>query len=207
MIACEPDPDNLEVLRANLVANDLAPHVDVRRLALGRRSGTGSLERRPRRYLNAVRESGAAPADPADGAGHGEPVELESLVGMLERAGVREVDVLKVNTAGHEADVLEGALPAFVDRRIGLAMLLDGVAVRAAVERATRSGALAHYAVAAYDGTGGRIVRVPDVAALGSRPLSPMNHYLLLERQDDDPHRRAGPEPGPAVGTPAPSRE
>lgn len=177
VLACEPDDENLTVLRENLLANRLDDRVVVRPLAVGRRSGTGSLLRRTRRYLNSLEET----CDTSDG----DRVTVLTLPELLDREDVEVVDVLKVNTAGHEAEVLEGAAPAFRDGRVRLAMLLDGLAVRAAIQEGLLDGSLSRYDVAAYDDETRELVRFADVDALASRHCGPMSHYVILLRRSD----------------------
>ena len=179
--ACEPDPDNLAVLGHNLAANGLGSAVTVHPVAVGRHAGQVTVQRHSRRYLNQVVAVGEGPSSQE------RPTPMVTLLSLVDQLGVREIAVLKVNTAGHEADVLAGALPLLIKGRVRVALFLDGTRVREALEDAFTRGALAAYALAIFDGDQARLVDVPTIAALeGPRP-SPMNHYVILHRRDSRP--------------------
>jgi FkbM family methyltransferase len=167
--ALEPDADNLDVLRRNLAANGLADRVSVHTLAVGRHAGRVNLHQNARRYLNQVTE-----VDDDTG------IVLVSLAEFVEGLDVSNVDVLKVNTAGHEADVLAGALPLFREGRVRIAMFLDGISLRDCLREAVRDGDLAGYRMAVYDGDRGQLVDIPTIDRLSEPRPSPMNHYVLL---------------------------
>ncbi|MCY7286734.1 MAG: FkbM family methyltransferase [Cryobacterium sp.] len=169
--ACEPDPDNLDLLRLNLDRNGSGGKVVIHHVAVGRHSGRVRLQQNARRYLNQVRE-----------VHDNEGIPLVSLTEFVEDLDVREVDVLKVNTAGHEADVLVGGLQLFRAGRIRLAMFLDGIDVRQELRRAMDNGDLEAYKMAIYDGDRGQLVDMPTVDDLVQPRPSPLNHYILLHR-------------------------
>lgn len=170
--ACEPDPDNLDVLRRNLEANGAGEKVVIHPVAVGRRSGRVSLQQNARRYLNQVTE-----VDDDSG------IPLVSLVELVDGLDVRQVDVLKVNTAGLEADVLAGALPLLRESRVRLAMFLDGISLREGLRQASKDGDLASYRMAVFDGDRGQLVDMPTVDHLAQPRPSPLNHYVLLHRR------------------------
>lgn len=176
VLAYEPDPLNIEVLQHNLLVNGLDKRVRVLNSAVGRRAGSGTLQRSARSYLNRVEECGTA--------GSGQAVTMTTVTEVLDDNGVDHVSVLKVNTAGRESDVLEGALSAFRQRRVGLALFLDGIAVRSAVAAAMAEGHLDDYRLAAYDGQCRALRYFDDVTAYAACRLSPMNRYLILARRD-----------------------
>lgn len=167
--ACEPDPGGLEVLRDNARANGLDHRVTTHCLAVGEHTGRANLQPSSRSYLNGIQEV-------VDDEEEGLP--LTTLDAFLDSEGLDRVDVLKVNTAGHEAQVLAGALPALRAGRVRMALMLDGTALREALA----TSGLSNYDVCLYDGARGTLVPV-DLAAgtLATRP-SPMNHYLVLVR-------------------------
>ncbi len=176
--ACEPDPENLAVLKHNLAANGLGSSVAVHPVAVGSHAGRVTVQRHSRRYLNQVVAVGEGQASQE------RPTPMVTLLSLVEHLGVSEIAILKVNTAGHEADVLAGALPLLAQGRVRVALLLDGTRVREALDDAFSTGALAAYSLAIFDGGRARLVDVPTVAALqGPRP-SPMNHYVVLHRRD-----------------------
>lgn len=170
--ALEPDVDNLDVLRNNLLANGVADQVVVHPIAVGRHAGRVNLQQNARRYLNQVTEID-------DDSG----IVLVSLTEFVGGLDVNEVDVLKVNTAGHEADVLAGALPLFRDGRVRTAMFLDGISLRDGLREALESGDLDAYQIAVYDGDRGQLVDMPSISHLDEPRPSPMNHYVLLRRR------------------------
>jgi FkbM family methyltransferase len=170
--ALEPDADNLDVLRSNLVANGVGEQVVVHPIAVGRHAGRVNLQQNARRYLNQVTE-----VDDETG------IVLVSLAEFVDGLDVSQVDVLKVNTAGHEADVFAGALPLFREGRVRTAMFLDGISLREGLHEALRDGDLAAYRMAVYDGDRGQLVDRPTIEHLAEPRPSPMNHYVLLQRR------------------------
>jgi FkbM family methyltransferase len=169
--ACEPDEVNLEMLEANIRANGVLSRVSTHAVALGEHMGKGSLVTAERRYLNRVRE------DAGDNC-HDFPVTtLDQFVDDLK---IDQVDVLKVNTAGGEREVLLGAFGLFRAKRIRLAMFLDGLEVRPLLDNLRACS----YDIGVYDGGLGRFVSVSHSSELDAARPSPMNRYVLARRDD-----------------------
>jgi FkbM family methyltransferase len=169
--ACEPDPVNLEVLRANIRANGLLSRVSVYSAALGVHDGQGSLVSADRRYLNRVSEVPAAGYT-------GRECPVRTLDRFVDELGVDQVDVLKVNTAGGELPVMLGALGLFRAGRIRLAMVLDGLEVRPFLDELRACS----YDIGVYDGKLRRFVPVSQSRELDRARPSPMNRYAILRR-------------------------
>jgi len=168
--AFEPDALNLEMLRENVLANDLGDHVKAYSLALGEYTGQGDLISAPRRYLNRV----AKTSETSGG------ISVVTLDQFVSDQGIDQVDVLKVNTAGGERSVISGALGLFRAGRIRLAMVLDGLEVRPLLDDLRAHS----YDIGVYDGTLKRFVSVAHSRDLDTARPSPMNHYVLVRRDD-----------------------
>ena len=171
--AYEPDPDNVDVLRGNLRANGLFDAVTIHDVAVGSHRGRVALQLNPRKYLNQVTEVVDV-----------EGIALTTLADVVNDIGASFADVVKVNTAGHEAEVLMGALPLFRDGRIGLAMFLDGIRLREALSVTLADGALDKYSLAVVDGGRAMLVQPASLTTLDLGRLGPMNHYVMLQRRD-----------------------
>ena len=169
--ACEPDPDNMEVLTTNLDANELADLVTTHRLAIGAHEGTGTLIAAPRRYLNRVADTGSTATTDCP---------ITTATRLADNLELDEIDVLKVNTAGGERDVLAGALPLLEAGRVKLALFLDGLAVRPLLDK-VRSDT---YDVGVYDSDQGIFISVPATGDFDAARPSPVNRYILLRRRD-----------------------
>lgn len=99
VIAVEPDPGNAASLRRNVRANGLR-NVTISEAACGRTDGRGVLRvARWEPIRHAI----------ADSAGEGPEVTVRSLDSLLGDAGVRRIDLLKIDAEGMEEDVLLGA--------------------------------------------------------------------------------------------------
>jgi FkbM family methyltransferase len=169
--ACEPDAVNLEMLEANVRANDLADRVVTHAVALGERDGPGSLVGAGRRYLNRISETSGEP---------GRDCLVRTLTQFVDDLDQDQVDVLKVNTAGGELPVMRGALGLFRAQRVRVAMVLDGLEVRPLLDDLRALS----YDMGVYDGDLGSFVRVSHSRELTEARPSPMNRYALLCRQD-----------------------
>jgi FkbM family methyltransferase len=169
--ACEPDPVNLDVLKANVSANGLSSRIAIHAVALGERDGHGSLLAAGRRYLNRVSE---------DPGGTGRECNVQTLGRFVDDLGLDQVDVLKVNTAGGELPVMAGALSLFRAGRIRMAMVLDGLAVRPVLDDLRGCS----YDLGVYDGSGPGFISLSHSRELDDARPSPMNRYAILRHAD-----------------------
>lgn len=97
-VVVEPDPGNLQLLRANVAANDLADRVEVVAGAATAESGVVRLERSAKNHGDhRVSETGEVEV-PA--------VRLDDVIADHE---VTDIGLLWLDTQGHEAQVLAGA--------------------------------------------------------------------------------------------------
>lgn len=166
--ACEPDPENFAILQQNLANNGFGPAVRLYRQALGTGEGWGVTPPKERLYLNQVRLADSA--DDSDGT------RVETLEGFVRGLGLDYVDVLKVNTAGCEREVLAGGMGLFRERKIGMAMFLDGLAVRTLLDELMGFG----YTLGVY--AGGKFVPVGSSRDLDAVRSGPMNRYVVVRR-------------------------
>jgi FkbM family methyltransferase len=100
--AFEPSPENVSSLRRNLELNDVTERVRVHQLALSDHAGEALFVTSHNTYLSGL-QSADAEVD------HAVPVPVQTLDETVRDLGLDRVDVLKLNVAGHEADVLAGA--------------------------------------------------------------------------------------------------
>ena len=100
-----------------------------------------------------------------------------SLDEFVRTEGLARIDVLKVNTAGGEDEVLAGAIETFRKERVGVAVFLDGPRLRAVLDtlRAFR------YDIGFFDGRKGRFVPVDRTSALDRLRPGPMNRYIVVK--------------------------
>jgi FkbM family methyltransferase len=108
IIAIEPHPRAVQVLRANLAA--VGCRVDVVQAACGAAPGTATLRFSPGQLSKATLGAG-------EDASEAVPVALLPLDDVLGSCGVTAVDVLKIDVEGWEAGVLEGATQSLAATR------------------------------------------------------------------------------------------
>lgn len=107
VVAIEMMPDNFDLLRRNIAANDLDDRVATVNCALGARTGTVTA-RRFRKQQATIAEG----LDQLQGFGAESEVPLDTLANVFDRTlGDRDVDFLNVQVNGNELDVLEGLGP------------------------------------------------------------------------------------------------
>jgi FkbM family methyltransferase len=114
VVAVEPVPANCDILRSNLELNDLAGHVAVLPLALGRAEGHLDMHVEPGGRGNATIVSGmpATEIERHDPRGRGAPerVAVSTLddVELPDAVAGRRCTLLKIDVEGFELDVLDG---------------------------------------------------------------------------------------------------
>ncbi|MEJ2578749.1 MAG: FkbM family methyltransferase [Kineosporiaceae bacterium] len=180
VLACEPDPQNVGTLRGNIAANKLDARVEVRRIGLGSGRGWAQLVPQKRRYLNRVTRLGPEPGTGTSGVP--EPADrfpLTTLDAFSEDEELPRIDVVKVNTAGGELEVLDGCRGLLRQQRIDFLLLLDGDEIRAHLDEFTEFG----YDIGIWDGDAARLRTVPLSSDLASLRRTPMNRYVILCRK------------------------
>lgn len=120
--ACEPSDANLVALRRNLERNDVSDHVVVHRLALSNTTGESVFATAPTTYLSRLDLVDRASPHALDGA----PVPVRPLSDATTAWRVDHINVLKVNVAGFEPEVLSGADALFEAGDVDIMIALVG---------------------------------------------------------------------------------
>ncbi|MEM8872770.1 MAG: FkbM family methyltransferase [Planctomycetota bacterium] len=110
VIAFEASPRNLPLLRENVERNGLGDRVDVRGLAAGREDGFLEFDLGPDEQTG----WGGFAAEKSEQTVRVDVVPLDTAVG-----GEQHIDLLKIDTEGADAWVLEGAQTLLREKRIG----------------------------------------------------------------------------------------
>ena len=110
VIACEPEPENLNRLRMNVSRNDLR-NVDIRPTAVGNHDGETSL----RLGDDSAYHTTASPSDllaitAAHETGRQVRVPVIRLDTLWEDLGTPSIDLIKIDVEGTELDVLRGSV-------------------------------------------------------------------------------------------------
>lgn len=116
--AFEPSLANVRTLTRNARRNGVAGRVAIHQLALSNSEGEARFATADRTFT-----SGLARGDAADG----ELVRVRTLTGVMDTLGIGHVDVLKVNVAGFEPAVLEGARTFLAAGRADVLIVLLGL--------------------------------------------------------------------------------
>lgn len=119
--AFEPSSANVATLRRNITRNRVEGRVAIHHEALADHAGTAQFE-----TTSDTWNSGLV----RDGADHGntEIVTLNTLDAGLDELGIAHLNVLKVNVAGFEPAVLDGAMRTLSEGRVDILILLLGLA-------------------------------------------------------------------------------
>jgi FkbM family methyltransferase len=102
IICFEPEVSNYELIAGNFVLNNISNAMLVRE-AVCDRSGDGVL------YVSPRNSGGASLARPRHSRDAGQTVKLTTLDGFCGSHGINDVDLVKIDVEGYEADVLRGA--------------------------------------------------------------------------------------------------
>lgn len=119
--AFEPSGVNVATLRRNIVRNGVDGRVQVYQAALSNTKGSGRFATAPKTWMSQL-----LAADSADGAS--ELVEVDTLDDTAATLQFDHIDVLKINVAGFEPQVLEGAMETLRAGRVDVMVLLLGLA-------------------------------------------------------------------------------
>ena len=109
ILAVEPAPDALSLLRSNLDSTDLWGRVRVLQVALGPESGTGRL------FASGASVEAAVMFE-ASASDIGQPVSVVTLAQVLSDQKLSSVDLLKLDCEGAEFSILASAEPEVLDR-------------------------------------------------------------------------------------------
>ena len=116
--AFEPSIANIRSLRRNVELNGVSDRVVLHQTALSAESGEAFFTTAPKAYLSRL--------DSVVGAADGTLVPVRTLSDECRDLGIDRVDVLKINVAGFEPAVLEGADPFLSEGRADVLVLLIG---------------------------------------------------------------------------------
>jgi FkbM family methyltransferase len=115
--AFEPASENLATLRSNIARNRIGDHVTIHQMALSNRTGDAEFATASIPFLSRLDRTGPKT---------GERVAVDTLTNVVERLGIDHVSVLKINVAGFEPEVIEGAMPILAQERVDVLVLLIG---------------------------------------------------------------------------------
>lgn len=165
--ACEPNYKHFLVLNENVRTNGFGATVVTYNCALGAEEGWSASESGRGYSINFRLAEATQPAGSR----------ICSLDHFVRAVGIRRIDVLKINTAGCEADVLMGAKELFRQEKIGVAMFLDGLGVRPLLDELKQFS----YELGFYDVRKQIFIPVDVSANLDKRRPGPMNRYVLVK--------------------------
>ena len=118
--AFEPSSSNVRTLRRNILRNRVYGRVVVHHSALSRRQETARFATTPRTWMSQLASADSAEAVLEDVAVH-------TLDAVLDELDMDHVDILKINVAGFEPAVIDGAMRALRGGRITMMVLLLGL--------------------------------------------------------------------------------
>lgn len=176
--ALEPDFENFSMLKENVVSNGLASNVITHDCALGASEGWAAVPKHTRGYSINFRLEFMT-----TGPNRKRICTLDHFVSSV---GITHIDVLKINTAGCEADVLVGGRELFRREKVGLAMFLDGIAVRPLLDELRQFS----YELGFYDRYKHAFVPVDLSSHLDELRPGPLNRYVLVKHSSVDLHKK-----------------
>ena len=115
--AFEPSPENLVTLHGNVTGNGIADQVSIHAVALSDHVGEAEFTTASNSFMSHL-DSGFP--------GNVDIVSVEPLSKFLSDRGIEHVSVLKINVAGGEPAVLDGARPFLVSGGADVLVLLIG---------------------------------------------------------------------------------
>lgn len=118
IVAFEPVADTFRLLKQQTAAY---PNVECVQLAMGNEQGRREIYINESAAVNSLHEGWGS------GAGR-ESIEIETLDSFLAEHGVERVHLLKIDTEGHDLEVLKGAERALADGRVEIIMVEAGFA-------------------------------------------------------------------------------
>lgn len=166
--AFEPSSANVATLRGNVARNRIGDRVKIHQIALSSSDGEAA-------FSTASTYTGQL--TDAEGAGI-ERVAVKTLAGELERNGIDRIDVLKLNVAGFEPSVIEGAMPYLAFGKIDILILLLGLASLPWYERLAHHGYRFFY-FHPLERTLYEVVAFDEASVLDHRPW-PARHIIAI---------------------------
>lgn len=121
VLAFEPSGVNIDTLRRNIVRNGVVRRVEVHHAALSNTRGVARFATTPKTWMSQLSMVGSAD-------GTGELVAVDTLDATAATLRLDQINLLKINVAGFEPQVLEGAMAILADGRVDVMVLLLGVA-------------------------------------------------------------------------------
>jgi FkbM family methyltransferase len=120
--AFEPSRVNTETLQRNIERNGVERRVVVHQMALSNRKETARFATAPKTWMSQLLAPGSS--DDADS----ELVAVDTLDAVAEAMALDHIHLLKINVAGFEPQVLEGAMETLRAGRVDVMVLLLGLA-------------------------------------------------------------------------------
>ncbi len=117
--AYEPSGANIATLRRNVSRNGADDRIRIHQLALSNRDGEATFVTTAKTWLSHLG---------GDGASSGEKVAVRTVAGEFERQNIDHLDVLKIDVAGGEPSVIEGAMPFLAAGKADILIFLLGLA-------------------------------------------------------------------------------
>lgn len=118
--AFEPSGANVATLEHNIVRNGVEGRVVVHQAALSNKQDTARFQTAAKNWMSQL-------GDAAGDDGQGEVVAVETLEATLKDLHLDHVEVLKINVAGFEPAVLEGAMACLKRGQVDIMILLLGL--------------------------------------------------------------------------------
>ena len=115
--AFEPGSENLATLRSNIARNSIGDRVTIHQIALSNCTGEAEFATASNPFMSRLDRTGPTT---------GQRVAVDTLTNVVERLGIDHVSVLKINVAGFEPEVIEGAMPILAQERVDVLVLLIG---------------------------------------------------------------------------------
>ncbi len=119
--AFEPSITNFATLERNIARNGATGRITAHQYALAGHEGTAMFATTPSIWTSHL-------IDGNDEHQGGEPVSVRTLATVLPELNLGRVHVLKINVAGFEPGVLEGAMPCLAAGQVDVLILLLGLA-------------------------------------------------------------------------------
>jgi FkbM family methyltransferase len=129
--AFEPSGANVLALRRNIQRNGVADRVTIHQLALSNVDGTCIFETTQDTWVSHIVDTDVQ---------NGEIVPVRTLSDEFRRSGLSHITILKINVAGYEPKVLEGAESFLAEGRASILILLLGLPSLPWYERIARLG-------------------------------------------------------------------
>ena len=115
--AFEPASENLATLRSNVARNGISDRVTIHQMALSNCTGEAEFATASNPFMSRLDQTGPTA---------GQRVVVDTLTNVVEKLGIDHVSVLKINVAGFEPEVIEGAMPILAEERVDILVLLIG---------------------------------------------------------------------------------